>query len=152
MAKVHIWGSSESCFCRKISFNCTLIAHENVTTELFFFAVWGKFVLFYSELSFIWLCWVVFFASETGFPERMSHLCEEMFFFPTLVFISDTTLADAPANVVLPSPQKTTTAAEVQVEHTGGNKKKNYARNTLNRNSRPPHMQSFEETCVCVCM
>lgn len=43
--------------CRKISFNCTLIAHENVTTDLFLLLLFGVicFVLFYSELFiFIW--------------------------------------------------------------------------------------------------
>lgn len=32
--------------CRKISFNCTLIAHENVTTEFFLLLLFGV-ILFY---------------------------------------------------------------------------------------------------------
>lgn len=79
MAEFHIWGSSESCFWRKISFNCTLIAHENVTTEFFSLLFWGNFVLFYSELFpfFIWhnFCLVVFIASEDMVPsENVSPL------------------------------------------------------------------------------
>lgn len=40
--------------CRKISFNCTLIAHENVTTEFFLLLLFEVILfLFYSELLFL---------------------------------------------------------------------------------------------------
>lgn len=83
--------------CRKISFNCTLIAHENVTTEFFFVvAVWGNFILLYSEL-FIFIfhkfCLVVFIASEDMGPSKNVSPLEEF----SLCFISDTTLRRWPA-------------------------------------------------------
>lgn len=37
--------------CRKISFNCTLIAHENVTTEFFSLLLLFGVILFYFILN-----------------------------------------------------------------------------------------------------
>lgn len=59
--------------CCKISFNCTLIAHENVTTEFcfncftFILAVWGLF-----RFILIWhkFCLVVFVASQNAGPSE----------------------------------------------------------------------------------
>lgn len=77
MAEFHIRGSSESCFWRKISFNCTLIAHENVTTEFFFLCCFGVILFCFILNSFIWhtFCLVVFIASEDMVPsENVSPL------------------------------------------------------------------------------
>lgn len=72
MAKFDILGLSESCSCMsQISFNCTLIAHENVTTDFFCCCCLGLFCFI---LIFILckLCLVVFIASkDMGLSENV---------------------------------------------------------------------------------
>lgn len=53
---------------RKISFDCTLIAHENVTTDFFyfFFLLFGVFFFFFCFILFLHrVASLSFFASET---------------------------------------------------------------------------------------
>ena len=44
--------------CRKISFNCTLIAHENVTTEFFLLLLLFGVILFYFILNSLFLFFI----------------------------------------------------------------------------------------------
>lgn len=83
----------------QISFNCTLIAHENVTTEFFGRVGSFCFILFYSLVLILCeLCLVVFIASKNLGPGENALPFVRVF---TSCLASDTN-TPVPANISVP--------------------------------------------------